>query len=137
MPSRARCLYCRCLFYPDPHCKHPKACKKPACQKKRRNKSHKIWRDKDPEVLEDRRATSREWMRDHPGYMQEYRAKHLAYVERNRRRQRERGLAKGVVKSISISPQLFERYRELIQPLSVVKSTSIANCPSPGLQGAP
>lgn len=135
MPKRARCLRCRRLFYPDPRCKHPKACEDPECQKKRRYASHKIWRDKDPEVIKDRRETSRNWRRAHPGHKRDYRRKHADYVERNRRQQRGRRLAKRVVVSILISPQAIDKYNELVRSLPVVVSTSMANRPSPGLQG--
>lgn len=137
MPRRARCFRCRRLFYPDPRCKHPKACKDPECQRERQYASHKIWRDKDPEVIKDRRETSRNWRRTHSGHMQDYRLKHADYVERNRQQQRGQRLAKRVVVSISTSPQVVDKYNEFIRSLPVVVSTSIANCPAPGLQGMP
>lgn len=137
MRERVRCFCCGCLFYPDARCKHPKACSNPKCQRKRRNLSHKRWRDADPQVLEDRRVISREWMRAHPGYMRLYRVNHPAYVERNRRMQRARRVARRVVKSISILPQAFNKYNEFAQPLRVVKSILMAFGHPPKVSGAP
>lgn len=137
MRRRARCLHCRYLFYPDPRCKNPKACSDPECQRKRRNASHKQWRDADPEVLSDRRATSRAWRRAHRGHKRAYRNDHPEYVEKNRRMQLAKRVIGRVVVSISISPQLVDKYRELARPLPVVVSTSIANGPRPLLSGAP
>jgi hypothetical protein len=139
--ERVRCLYCRRLFRPDPRCCSPRACPDPACQRRRRNASHKRWRDADPEVLADRRQASREWRRTHSGWMQEYRREHPEYVERNRQMQRKRRLearlAKRVVKSSVISPQVVEKYNQFTQSLRVVKSISIASRHSCRLQGAP
>lgn len=136
MLMRVRCLYCRYLFYSDPRCKNPKACSDPECQRKRRNASHKQWRDADPEVLSDRRATSRAWRRAHPGHKRAYRNDHPEYVEKNRRMQLAKRVIGRVVVSISISPQIVDRYRELARPLPVVVSTSIAIGPRPLLSGA-
>lgn len=137
MAKRVRCLYCHRLFYPDPRCKHPKSCKRPECQKRRKNDAHKRWRDSDLEVIEDRRKVSKEWRRDHPGYMRDYRARHPGYVERNRRLQRGKGIGRRVVKSISISPQVIDKYYEFTRSLSVVKSISIANRGYNGVSGMP
>lgn len=137
MLRRVRCLYCRYLFYSDPRCKNPKACSDPECQRKRRNASHKRWRDADPEVLSDRRRASRAWRRAHPGHKRAYRNDHPEYVEKNRRLQRWRCIIRRVVVSISISPQLVDRYRELARSLPVVVSTSIAMSTHNGLSGAP
>lgn len=103
MRGRIRCRYCGRLFHADPRCKNPRACLDPKCQRERRNKSHKRWCDRDPEVVKDRRATTREWFARHPGYLGRYRASHPDYVARNREAQRERRRRPRVDKSISKS----------------------------------
>lgn len=137
MSRRVRCLYCGRLFYPDPRCKNPKACSNAKCQRRRKNSSHKRWRDKAPDVLSDRRADCKKWRQTHPEYMRSYRASHPEYVAQNRRMQRKRYIAKRVVKSISISPQVLDKYDELSRSLFVVKSTSIAKGSIFKLSGVP
>lgn len=100
--KQKRCLYCRRLFYVDPRCNNPKACRDPKCQRRRRNEFHKRWRDRDPEVLEDRRRATRDWFSKHRGYLRDYRDRHGDYVERNRKKQRERRRKRRVDKSTSI-----------------------------------
>lgn len=119
MPRRIRCRYCGRLFYPDPRCRNPKACRDPACQLRRRYESHKRWCESDPEVMRDRRAANRAWFAHHPGYLREYRAKHPDYVERNREKQRARRRRGGVDKSIVRSSYPVEKQGEYFKLVPV------------------
>jgi len=50
MGKRRRCPFCRCLFWPDSRVRDRQwACKKPACQTKRRAKTQARWRASHPE----------------------------------------------------------------------------------------
>lgn len=135
--ERVRCLYCGRLFYPDSHCKQPKACRRAECQRKRRSAAHRRWLAANPEVAKDRRSYSREWWRAHAGYMRSYRISHPEYVERNRIQERGRRFSRRVVKSISSSVQSIDISGGFAWPPPVVKSISMAIATQPLLAGAP
>jgi len=132
--KRVPCVYCRRLFYPNSRCRNPKACSDPECQRRRRNSSHKQWRDDDPQICADRREASREWRRNNPGHMQKYRKKHPEYVEDNRRKQQRRRFLRRVVKSIVIAAQPLEKSNEFVRPRMRcninLHSLSPRNCPT-------
>lgn len=39
------CIYCKCKFNSRPQVKNPKACLKPACQKKRQRDNERLWHE--------------------------------------------------------------------------------------------
>lgn len=119
---RIRCRICSCLFYPDPRCKNPIACKDPECQRKRRNASHKQWCDNNPDVAADRRTNTRVWFAAHPEYLQKYRAEHPEQMEQNRIKQRERRKKRCVDKSILKSSYPLEKQGKFFQLVPVGES---------------
>ncbi len=57
---RKRCPFCRKRFWPHPRLKDRQwACRKPACQKKRRAKTQEAWRKKNPDYWKVRRLQQR------------------------------------------------------------------------------
>lgn len=126
MRVRIRCRYCGCLFYPDPRCKNPKACRNSVCQRRRKYASDKQWRESDPEVLEDRRLATRVWLVAHPGYLKRYRVLHPASVEQNRKKQRERRNRARVDISTSKLAHPANNQKELFELLPIGEGVDIS-----------
>ena len=74
-----RCPYCRKLFKPNPRTAYEqRSCADPECRKKRRRAAQKKWLEKNPTYFHDRYPQVKEWLDDHPGYLNEYRQKNRA-----------------------------------------------------------
>ncbi len=57
---RKRCCICRVLFWPHPRVKgRQRACRQPACQKARRARTQKAWRERNPDYWTTRRLQRR------------------------------------------------------------------------------
>jgi hypothetical protein len=113
--KKIRCKYCRCLFPPDSRTHNPIACQKPECQRQRKYDSDKKWRYNDPDVMEDRRQSTREWIAAHPNYLQKYRASHPQYVDKNRAKQKQRRSKCPVDISAPISPYPIEKQNDSLK----------------------
>jgi hypothetical protein len=84
------CAYCHNAFNPSPL--HPKqtVCTSPECQRCRRSDSHSKRIATDPDYRQACLESRKKWRDNHPGYQRSYRSKHQAYVEENRRKQKQR-----------------------------------------------
>jgi len=86
-----RCLYCNCLFTPNPRTNGlQKACSKPACLKARRSDAYKAWRSRNPHYSQSRNGKILRWTSKQPSYWKKYRRSHPEYVRKNRLRSLER-----------------------------------------------
>jgi hypothetical protein len=90
-PNKKRCCYCRKIFIPDHRtARQQKACREPACRKKRRAVCQQRWVKKNRYYFKGRYANTRRWLSEHPGYLEFYRQTHPEYVQKNRLKSKER-----------------------------------------------
>lgn len=89
---RKKCRSCGELFRPHPQTYRQQiTCSKKSCCAWRRRRKWRLWAQKDPVYADSRRSKLRRWRVERgAAYMRDYRRSHGAYVERNRRLQRER-----------------------------------------------
>ncbi len=84
------CSCCASIFTPLPTVKRQQYCGKPDCQRTRKRRWQKRKRDTDDAYRENQADCRKAWGAKHPEYWKTYRANHPAYVEQNRKKQRER-----------------------------------------------
>jgi hypothetical protein len=84
------CLCCAEDFVPYPGRPDQGFCSKAGCQRERRRRWHREKMVSDPVYRQGQSDCQRDWRERHPDYWRKYRAAHLDYCERNRRKQRER-----------------------------------------------
>lgn len=98
------CEYCGDIFIPLPSVKDQRYCRKPACQKTRKNLWQKRKLASDRDYRENQAACQKAWREKRPDYWKEYRASHPAYVERNREKQQERNHGRSRKRETAPSP---------------------------------
>lgn len=77
MNIRKRCPFCWSLFYPHPRLgKRQISCGKQECNKKRKKRSQKRWSKKNPLTFRGRYPYLKEWKKQNPDYLKQYRNKH-------------------------------------------------------------
>jgi hypothetical protein len=88
--SKPICTYCHNTFTPSLF--HPKqtTCTSLECQRHRKNDSHRKRITADPDYRKTCIDSRKKWRDNHPDYQRDYRSKHEAYVEQNRRMQQQR-----------------------------------------------
>jgi hypothetical protein len=86
MPTK-KCAACSQFFKTWPQTPQQKFCSKPECQRERRRLNKQSHREVNPEA---HAKESRVWATMNPDYWKNYRAGHPAYVERNRKQQKQR-----------------------------------------------
>ncbi|SRR5258706_12506974 len=126
MRLKKRCRYCPDLFSPNPRRYRPHSdgkgrrssqitCPKPECQRQRHRDACRRWRVNNPAYDDGRETQYRQWRRDHPGYMKDYRVAHPDYVKDNLEKQHQRDLKrKNLVKRDVIFAFYDGRIRRLI-----------------------
>jgi hypothetical protein len=89
---KRRCEICRKWFMPDPRTyKIQKACSKPECLQKRKEKAKRDWWKNNPVYeYKYRKEKTRNWAKEYPDYWKNYRRGHPDYVEKDNRRRRTR-----------------------------------------------
>ena len=93
--KRNRCRYCKSLFIPDPRVgERQKTCGDPLCQKAHKAENNARWRKSNPDYSRNDYPRLKEWLDQHPGYLNEYRQTHPEYVKKNREAQRVRDRSK-------------------------------------------
>ena len=85
MPSTQRCVYCGKRFVPDPRTflkdgSTQKSCFRKRCRKKRQAEALARWRAANPDAFAGRYPKTKLWLKEHPGYLQCYRAQRPEYV---------------------------------------------------------
>ena len=97
MNQRKKCVYCGRSYKPDPRTRlFQKACGRPGCRRKRKSQAQARWLAANPGYYRGQYPRLKVWLKEHPGYLKSYRARHLEYVARDnerRRTRRERGRA--------------------------------------------
>jgi len=88
--GQRRCRYCQKLFQPSKFQPRQTVCAETDCQRRRRTDYHKEKIASDPEYREGCRDSPRKWRARNPDYWKQYRLKHPAGVEHNRRQQKLR-----------------------------------------------
>jgi hypothetical protein len=88
--GQRRCRYCQKLFQPSKFQPRQTVCVETDCQRRRRTGYHKEKLASDPEYREGCRDSPRKWRARNPDYWKQYRLKHPAGVEHNRRQQKLR-----------------------------------------------
>ncbi|MDP2816312.1 MAG: hypothetical protein Q8O19_06500 [Rectinemataceae bacterium] len=84
------CECCNTSFTPLPTVKNQRYCRKPVCQKARKNSWQKMKLASDNDYRQNQAKAQQAWYAKRPGYWKEYRARNPAYTERNRFLQKER-----------------------------------------------
>ena len=92
MNQKIRCANpaCRSLFFPNPHVKNHRFCKKKNCQRFRKRQWQRQKMKNDPDYQDDKREAQLCWVERNRDYWRRYRDQHPEYVKRNRFLQRER-----------------------------------------------
>jgi len=88
--GQGRCRYCQKLFQPSKFQPRQAVCIESGCQRRRRTDYHKEKIASDPEYREGCRDSPRKWRIRNSDYWKQYRLKHPASVENNRRQQKLR-----------------------------------------------
>lgn len=97
--KKRHCCCCGKLFNPDPRQKGAQiTCGKPGCQKQRRRNNSRKWRKNNGNYGRKRYPFVKAWIKNHPGYLKNYRQSHPDYVEANRQKQRERDARRRKIK---------------------------------------
>lgn len=86
MPTK-QCVACGQFFKTWPQTPHQKFCSKPECQRERRRLNKQSHRQANPENVA---KLNQAWAAANPDYWRTYREDHPAYVERNRKQQKQR-----------------------------------------------
>lgn len=85
-----RCPYCKKLFKPNPRTAYEqRSCAAAECRKKRKRAAQKKWHKKNPTYFHGRYPQVKEWLDDHPGYLNEYRQKNRARTSAKRETKRK------------------------------------------------
>jgi hypothetical protein len=84
------CASCGRAFRPRPQVPQQRFCCAADCQRARKRLWQRAKRASDPDYRANQAEAQQGWSSRHPGYWQAYRCAHPEYVERNRRRRRER-----------------------------------------------
>jgi len=84
------CECCKSSFIPLPTVKNQRYCRKPVCQKTRKQRWQKRELASDDDYRQNQAKAQRTWREKRPEYWKEYRARNPAYTERNRLLQKER-----------------------------------------------
>jgi hypothetical protein len=85
-----RCRYCSRRFVPSIFHPSQNVCSSPECQKRRKTDSHRARYHSDAEYQLICRDSDRKWRDRNGEYQRNYRRRHPAYVEQNRRAQHRR-----------------------------------------------
>ncbi len=87
-----KCPYCHTLFVPTPRGggKTQKICGKVSCKKVLKAENNAQWRRANPACCLNDYPRVKQWLDQHPGYLEQYRADHPEYVLKNRVAQRQR-----------------------------------------------
>jgi hypothetical protein len=92
MGQKIRCANpdCRRPFVPDPRVKNQRYCGKEECRRLRKRHWQREKMKTDPEYRQDQQESQQCWLEQNRDYWRRYRAKHPAYVKRNRLLQKGR-----------------------------------------------
>lgn len=83
--KRKKCRYCQTSFIPDSRVGHrQKTCGNPACKKVLKAESNARWRKENPDCCQNDYPRVKQWLEEHPDYLNHYRQTHPEYVQRNR-----------------------------------------------------
>lgn len=88
--SHKICKSCGRQFRPHPQTPHQEFCSADECQRERRRRTQQRRRRKDADYRENDSRNHKDWLAKNPGYWKQYRNDHPAYVERNRKLQKNR-----------------------------------------------
>lgn len=114
--KRKKCPYCRTFFVPDPRVgQRQKTCGNPSCKKALKAKNNARWRKENPDCCRNDYPRIKQWLDQHPGYLQRYRENHPGYVQKNRHAQRLRDRRKKLL--LDIQAQIKDQLPELIEQL--------------------
>jgi len=114
--KKKRCPYCKTYFTPHPSVgQRQRACEKTGCQKSRKAKNNKQWRQKNPEYSKGEYPRIKAWLAEHPGYLKHYRQNHPEYREKNKKAQSLRDRSKKL--HLDIQARLREQRTEIIDQL--------------------
>jgi hypothetical protein len=87
---KKRCRVCQGWYRPDPRTRgFQKVCEKPDCRGERQRRAYGAWAARNRDYDGARRDKIRRWAKD-TDYWKRYRQTHVAYVEHNRTKTRER-----------------------------------------------
>ncbi len=114
--KRKKCPYCRTSFIPNPRVKQrQKTCGNPACQKALKAENNLRWRQENPGCCHQDYSRVKEWLDQHPGYLQRFRQSHPQYVQKNRQAQRLRDRRKKLY--LDIQAQIKDQLPEITEQL--------------------
>ena len=85
------CVYCHRLFEPDLRVGgRQKACCKTRCRSGRKKEAQKQFMKNNPTYFRGRYKHTKAWLKNHPGYLAEYRKTHPKHMEKKRAQDRLR-----------------------------------------------
>lgn len=114
--KKKRCLFCHVSFLINPRVgERQKTCGSQACQKALKGANNRRFRDRNPEYYRQDFARLKDWLADHPGYLQAYRQSHPDYVDKNRAAQRQRDRRKK--SRLDIQAQLKDQLPDIVSQL--------------------
>ena len=114
--KKRKCPYCKRTFRPHPRVgSHQKTCGSPSCKKARKAKTDARWRRKNPDCCQHDYTRVKEWLGQHPNYLEQYRQSHPGYVQKNRQAQKHRDRRKKI--HLDIQAQIKNQLPEITEQL--------------------
>jgi hypothetical protein len=89
--KRKTCCICSKVFIPHRNVgDRQKICGCPSCRKSLKQINNEQWRRNNPDYDKNEYQRTRDWLDQHPGYLERYRQEHPEYVLKNRKTQKHR-----------------------------------------------
>jgi hypothetical protein len=116
MPPTVYCHYCGREYVPDPRVKTPKACSRKRCRKARHDQAHRRYVQDNPTIYQGFYPKTLRWLKDHPGYLRDYRNTHPDYVAADNAARRRRH-ARAKARRADIQDEIRRRKIQAIRTL--------------------
>jgi len=114
--KRKKCPYCRTSFILNPKVgQRQKTCGNPSCKKALKAQNNARWRQENPDCCRHDYPRVKQWIEQHPGYLQRYRQSHPQYVQKNRESQMLRDRRKRL--HLDIQAQIKDQLPEITEQL--------------------
>jgi hypothetical protein len=114
--KRLKCPYCNKSFRPHPSVGgRQKTCASPSCKKALKAQNNARWRRENPDCCQNDYPRVKEWLGQHPDYLEKYRQSHPEYVQKNREARRLLYRRKKIC--VDIQAQIKNQLPEIIEQL--------------------
>ena len=114
--KKRNCPYCQRSFHPHPRVgSRQKTCGSPSCKKARKAQTNARWRRENPDCCRHDYTRVKEWLGQHPNYLEQYRQSHPEYIQKNREARKLRYRREKI--RVDIQAQIKNQLREITKQL--------------------